>query len=309
MSEGFSPESGNTESGDDREEIASYEVRELPAIDRMTHEQLSRLLRQLVPDSSSVADARAARAEWGAVLAEEQQRGKTHMMVESTGRASVLLTVLYDSHGAHVQRCRSLTGDAARPDYPAIFDYLLSRLWDSAPAVTVETGEDSALRADLIRDSAFAPVATRIVFSRPDHAGADRACGAVVYRGTERGVEYLLIRQHDGAWGFPKGHMDPGEREGQTALREIAEETGIRVTIEHGFRRLVTYVIPEGRRKWVTYFLARAAAGATVSRQAAEIAEFAWLPYSEALERVSFSNTCEVLEQADRFRRFRDHTL
>ncbi len=139
--------------------------------------------------------------------------------------------------------------------------------------------------------------------------GKERACGAVVYRVKDGAVEYLLIRQHNEVWGFPKGHMEPGEHEHETALREIAEETGLQVTLEPGFREVVNYVIPEGRRKWVTWFLARAAPEESVRVQAAEIAEFAWLPFSEARERISYSNARDILELADRFRRLRDGSL
>ena len=39
---------------------------------------------------------------------------------------------------------------------------------------------------------------------------------------------YLLLKQHQGHWGFPKGHIEKGERLIDTAVRELREETGIR---------------------------------------------------------------------------------
>lgn len=39
--------------------------------------------------------------------------------------------------------------------------------------------------------------------------------------------EVLLIRDRQGYWVFPKGHLDPGETLPQAAVREVAEETGI----------------------------------------------------------------------------------
>ena len=53
----------------------------------------------------------------------------------------------------------------------------------------------------------------------------EKSCGAVVFRIGERGPEALVIHQNAGHWGFPKGHVEPGEDEEQTALREILEET------------------------------------------------------------------------------------
>ncbi|NLG24694.1 MAG: NUDIX domain-containing protein, partial [Clostridiales bacterium] len=53
--------------------------------------------------------------------------------------------------------------------------------------------------------------------------GYEKSCGAVVWRRAARGREVLVIRQRAGHWGFPKGHVKPGETERQTALREIRE--------------------------------------------------------------------------------------
>ncbi len=57
-------------------------------------------------------------------------------------------------------------------------------------------------------------------------------CGAVVFTRMDGEPHYLLVRAKDrpkGCHGFPKGHMEPGETEVQTALREIFEETGLPV--------------------------------------------------------------------------------
>lgn len=59
------------------------------------------------------------------------------------------------------------------------------------------------------------------------------SCGAVVYR-LEPSVQILLIKQSksDNSWGIPKGHMEPGESQEQTALREVKEETGISISLK-----------------------------------------------------------------------------
>ena len=69
-------------------------------------------------------------------------------------------------------------------------------------------------------------------------------CGAVVFTPVDGVPHYLLVRaknQPEGCHGFPKGHMEPGETEEQTALREIFEETGIRVRLVEGFRVVTEY--------------------------------------------------------------------
>ena len=59
------------------------------------------------------------------------------------------------------------------------------------------------------------------------------SCGAVVWRVNEGKLELLLIKQfaHKDSWGIPKGHMDKGETVEDCALREVREETGVRVKL------------------------------------------------------------------------------
>ena len=56
----------------------------------------------------------------------------------------------------------------------------------------------------------------------------EKSCGALVYRITQSGQKELLFikHRHGTHWSFPKGHMEEGESEVQTALREVKEETG-----------------------------------------------------------------------------------
>lgn len=56
----------------------------------------------------------------------------------------------------------------------------------------------------------------------------EKSCGAVIYVEAEGARKYVIIRSPEGYYGFPKGHMEPGETEEQTALREIFEEVGLR---------------------------------------------------------------------------------
>ena len=62
------------------------------------------------------------------------------------------------------------------------------------------------------------------------------SCGAVVYTRRNGQLLFLLIQSLKGIWGFPKGHMEAGETETQTALREVLEETGVQVRLMPEFR-------------------------------------------------------------------------
>lgn len=84
----------------------------------------------------------------------------------------------------------------------------------------------------------------------------EKSCGAVVFRNSAGGPAFLLIRHVNGGhWAFPKGHMEPGESEEETAIREIREETGLSVRLDTGFRRAVRYAPKPGVDKDVVYFL------------------------------------------------------
>ena len=70
----------------------------------------------------------------------------------------------------------------------------------------------------------------------------EKSCGAVVFRKQKEGVKYLLLHYTAGHWDFPKGHQEKNEKEEQTALREVKEETGIDdVELLDGFRETINY--------------------------------------------------------------------
>ena len=58
----------------------------------------------------------------------------------------------------------------------------------------------------------------------------EKSCGAIVYRKYHGNTEILLIKHiNSGHWSFPKGHVEAGESEAETARREIKEETNFSV--------------------------------------------------------------------------------
>lgn len=81
------------------------------------------------------------------------------------------------------------------------------------------------------------------------------SCGAVVFSLQESSPRYLLV--YDSHFGFPKGHMEKGETEEETALREVYEETGLQVKLDTSFREVICYELPKkpGVYKQVTFFL------------------------------------------------------
>ena len=81
----------------------------------------------------------------------------------------------------------------------------------------------------------------------------EKSCGCVVVNDDR----VLLIRQNDNSIGFPKGHMEIGETEIETAIRETREETGLDVNIISTKKYKIKYYVDEIILKEVTYFLAK----------------------------------------------------
>lgn len=130
------------------------------------------------------------------------------------------------------------------------------------------------------------------------------SCGAVVFTRIAGKPHYLLVRAKDqpqGCHGFPKGHMEPGETEQETALREIFEETGVRVTLLEGFRAVTEYDLPKpDTRKRVVFFLAQYQ-DQQVRIQESELASWALAPFGEALELTEFADSKQILTDAHAF--------
>jgi 8-oxo-dGTP pyrophosphatase MutT (NUDIX family)/phosphohistidine phosphatase SixA len=122
------------------------------------------------------------------------------------------------------------------------------------------------------------------------------AAGAVVLR---RGRQVLLVhRPKYDDWSFPKGKLDRGEHVTAAAVREVEEETGLRVRLGRPLRSQ-TYPTSKGR-KTVHYWIARTTAGDDVSGYVAndEIDEVAWVPIEKAAKLLSYRRDRRVLAQA-----------
>ena len=131
------------------------------------------------------------------------------------------------------------------------------------------------------------------------------SCGAVVFTRIGGEPHYLLIRQNDqsaGCHGFPKGHMEPGETEEQTALREIYEEVGLRVRLLPGFRAVTEYALPwpPDTRKRVVFFLAEYEGQETIVQES-ELAAITIAPWPQALELTEFADSKKILTDAHDF--------
>lgn len=131
----------------------------------------------------------------------------------------------------------------------------------------------------------------------------EKSCGAVIYRKQKGELEILLIQHKNGGhWAFPKGHVEKKETEEETALREIREETGLKVKLDTGFRASVTYSPKPDVMKDVIYFAAKADSD-KVKAQQEEVLDIRWEAPEKAVELVTFANDREILKDFLEYRR------
>lgn len=129
----------------------------------------------------------------------------------------------------------------------------------------------------------------------------ERSAGTIVFRGSP--PQFLLLHYTGGHWDFPKGNIEQGENPQQTALRELAEETGItEAKIIPGFQGKISYFY---RRKGETvykevmfFLIATSQKEVTISH---EHVGWEWLPYEEALKKLTFENARTTLKKAYEF--------
>lgn len=116
--------------------------------------------------------------------------------------------------------------------------------------------------------------------------------------------KYLLIQHHAGHWGFPKGHADAGETALQAACREFIEETGITdFEVLDSVTFSETYAFSRsGQRydKTVVYYPAHVKTS-TVSCQAEEIQNYAWLEFDTAIAQLTFEGAKRVLREVHHY--------
>ncbi|OEG71870.1 hypothetical protein ATZ36_12190 [Candidatus Endomicrobiellum trichonymphae] len=131
--------------------------------------------------------------------------------------------------------------------------------------------------------------------------------GAVIYKMKNDNPLFLLVNsKRSGIWGFPKGHIENGESEIETARREIFEETGIKnIEFIKNFRQEDVYIINGAAsrtderqvEKHSIYFLASALEDA-LDFDKNEILELKWANINQAQDLLSFANQKKIINSS-----------
>jgi bis(5'-nucleosidyl)-tetraphosphatase len=148
----------------------------------------------------------------------------------------------------------------------------------------------------------------------------EKSVGAVLFRVVRNdqqreAVEYLLIRYPHGHWEFPRGHVENGETEVQTAFREVEEETGIvesALRIRDDFREYFSFGyrargsekkerIAQKRclliRKKAVFYLAEVVGDFRNIELSDEHTDHIWLAYGESQKRLTHGNARKLLKK------------
>ncbi len=136
--------------------------------------------------------------------------------------------------------------------------------------------------------------------------------GAVVFREEGGRRLYLLLHYPSGHFDFPKGHIEPGETEEMTLRRETEEETDIRDLKVSPQRVSIRYFyIAKGNERekrlkkkrgiWI-FKQVHCYPAQTKTREiriSHEHIGSVWLPYEQALAKVTFENAKRVLRETE----------
>jgi 8-oxo-dGTP pyrophosphatase MutT (NUDIX family) len=134
---------------------------------------------------------------------------------------------------------------------------------------------------------------------------SETSAGGVVYRRVASGVEVALAEQRDRLTSalttrLPKGKIEAGETAEDAAVREVAEETGLRSRVV-GSLGTVRYVYREASApvsKQVHYFLMEWLPGEPLELDG-EMERVYWCPIPDARQRLTFETEQRAMEWAE----------
>jgi 8-oxo-dGTP pyrophosphatase MutT (NUDIX family) len=129
---------------------------------------------------------------------------------------------------------------------------------------------------------------------------SEKSCGAVIFKENK----YLLLHYEGGHWDFVKGHVERGETEKGTVLRETQEEVGItEVSFIEGFRHRIGYYYRRAGNtvfKEVIFYLLESKTDAV--RLSREHVGFEWMSFERSYDRLTYKNAKDTIQKARDYR-------
>ncbi|KAM3956700.1 purine phosphoribosyltransferase family protein Apf [Aphomia sociella] len=128
-----------------------------------------------------------------------------------------------------------------------------------------------------------------------------RAAGLVIFRNANQALQFLLLQTSYGEyhWTPPKGHVDPGESDWITALRETKEEAGLTendLEIYKDISKMLHYNV-KGKPKVVVYWLAKLKDPQKEVKLSNEHQDLKWLPVQQAQDLSGFEDMKKLLAE------------
>lgn len=131
------------------------------------------------------------------------------------------------------------------------------------------------------------------------------SAGGVLYRRKSGRIDVCIIQPRGTVrWQLPKGWIEEGEDPQAAAVREVAEETGCRGSVEGLLDEIDYWFYGDERgekvriHKNVTFFLLRYEEGDPSGADPYEVADVRWIPAPAALVKIEFANERRVLQKA-----------
>ena len=121
----------------------------------------------------------------------------------------------------------------------------------------------------------------------------EKSCGAIIFNDGK----VLVVKQTSSFYGFPRGHVEKGETEKETAIREVKEETGLDIKIISDKRYTQSYIVKENVHKDVVFFIAKLENN-NEKRQVEEIEEILWIDINEVENILTYDSLKELWKEA-----------
>ena len=139
----------------------------------------------------------------------------------------------------------------------------------------------------------------RIGTHSPGRAKDLVSAGGVVYRFRNDTTEIAVCgRRSPRIWGLPKGKPEEGETLEETALREVAEETGLKVRTEAHIDSIQYWFVAAGvRYHKTTHFYLMSVTGGDTSLHDCEYDLVEWVPAWQALKILTHENEARIVEK------------